>query len=42
MRGDGRDLFAALEAQLGLKLVSKKLMLDVLVIDSVDKVPTEN
>jgi uncharacterized protein (TIGR03435 family) len=38
----GPDLFAALEAQLGLKLVSKKLMLDVLVIDSVDKVPTEN
>jgi uncharacterized protein (TIGR03435 family) len=36
------DLFAALEQQLGLKLVSKKVSRDVLVIDRADKVPTEN
>ena len=32
----------ALERQLGLKLVPKKLPFDVLVIDHVDQIPTEN
>jgi uncharacterized protein (TIGR03435 family) len=36
------DLFAALPKQLGLRLDAKKLQLDVLVIDHIDKVPTEN
>jgi uncharacterized protein (TIGR03435 family) len=36
------DLFAALEQQLGLKLVSKKVPRDVLVIDRAEKAPTEN
>ena len=36
------DLFAALEQQLGLKLVSKKVPREVLVIDRAEKVPTEN
>lgn len=39
---DSPPLFQALEEQLGLKLVEKKLLLDVVVIDRVDKVPTEN
>ena len=36
------SLFTALQEQLGLQLVSKKLPFDVLVIDQVDRVPTEN
>ena len=40
--GPGSTLFVALEKQLGLKLEKKKAGLDVLVIDHVDKVPTEN
>jgi uncharacterized protein (TIGR03435 family) len=35
-------LFTALETQLGLKLNEKKTLLDVLVIDRVDKAPTAN
>ena len=40
--GGGPGLFVALESQLGLKVVSRKLLLDQLVIDNVDKVPTDN
>jgi len=36
------DLFSALEKQLGLKLEKSKTQLDVLVIDHIDKTPTEN
>jgi bla regulator protein BlaR1 len=36
------DLFAAVEQQLGLKLESKKEPLPILVIDHVERVPTEN
>jgi uncharacterized protein (TIGR03435 family) len=37
------DLFSALEKQLGLRLVkAKEVPLDVVVIDRIDKVPTEN
>ncbi len=36
------DLLTAVREQLGLELVSKKIPFDVLVIDSVDLVPTEN
>ncbi len=36
------DLFIALEEQLGLKLAAKKLWIDVLVIDRLEKSPTEN
>ena len=36
------DQFSAAENQLGLKLESKKLPYDVLVIDHIDKEPTEN
>lgn len=36
------DLFIALEDQLGLKLVAKKLAIDVVVIDHLEKSPTEN
>jgi len=36
------DLFTALQEQLGLKLVPQKVPVDILVIDHVDKVPTEN
>ena len=35
-------LFEALEKQLGLQLVRKKVAFDVLIIDSVDRLPTEN
>ena len=36
------DLFTALEKQLGLKLEKSKVPLDVIVIDHMDKEPTEN
>jgi uncharacterized protein (TIGR03435 family) len=36
------DLFTAVQQQLGLQLVSKRLPFDVLVVESVDRVPTEN
>lgn len=38
----GPDLFGALEKQLGLKLEKTKTPLDVLVIDRIDKIPTDN
>jgi uncharacterized protein (TIGR03435 family) len=38
----GPDLFEALEKQLGLKLEKSKALLDVLVIDHADRVPTGN
>jgi uncharacterized protein (TIGR03435 family) len=37
-----RNLFDAIQTQLGLKLEEKKAKLDVLVIDHVDRIPTEN
>ena len=39
---DRLTLFEALESQLGLKLERKKLLLPVIVIDSVERVPSEN
>jgi uncharacterized protein (TIGR03435 family) len=36
------DLFTALQQQLGLQLVSRKLPFDVVVVESVDKSPIEN
>jgi uncharacterized protein (TIGR03435 family) len=36
------DLFTALERQLGLQLVHKKLPFDVVIVDSVDRLPSEN
>ena len=40
---DAPNIFVALEKQLGLKLEkTKDVAVDVLVIDSADKVPTEN
>jgi len=38
----GPDLAAAVEQELGLRLVPAKAKLDVLVIDKVEKVPTDN
>jgi uncharacterized protein (TIGR03435 family) len=38
----GPNLFAALEQQLGLKLVQKKGLVEVLVIDHMEKTPVEN
>lgn len=38
----GPTLFEALESQLGLKLERKKLLLPTIVIDSVERVPSEN
>lgn len=35
-------LFKALEEQLGLQLVRKKVPFDVLIIDAFDQLPTEN
>jgi uncharacterized protein (TIGR03435 family) len=36
------SIFAAVEEQLGLKLVSQKVPVEMFVIDHVDKEPTEN
>ena len=38
----GASLFAAVEQQLGLKMVSKKIAREVIVVDRAAKVPTEN
>jgi uncharacterized protein (TIGR03435 family) len=38
----GPNIFEALEAQLGLKLESKKAAIDILVVDHIEKTPTEN
>jgi uncharacterized protein (TIGR03435 family) len=38
----GPSVFTALQEQLGLKLVSKKVAVDVLVIDHIERAPTEN
>ncbi len=39
---DGPSIFAALEEQLGLRMEARKGPLDVLVVDSAEKVPAEN
>jgi uncharacterized protein (TIGR03435 family) len=39
---DAPDLATALKEQLGLKLLVGKTLLDVLIIDHIDKVPTPN
>jgi uncharacterized protein (TIGR03435 family) len=39
---NGASLFTAVQQQLGLKLESRKLPLDMLVIDHAEKTPTEN
>lgn len=38
----GPTIFAALQSQLGLKLESRKGLVDLLVVDSAEKMPTEN
>jgi uncharacterized protein (TIGR03435 family) len=38
----GRDLVAAVQQQLGLRLVRSKAMIDVVVIDKAEKIPTSN
>ena len=38
----GPSLFAALETQLGLRLEEKKVPHNVLVIDSINKIPVDN
>jgi len=38
----GPTLFGAIQEQLGLKLEQKKGMIDIIVVDHIDKVPTEN
>jgi uncharacterized protein (TIGR03435 family) len=39
---EGPDLFHALEAQAGLKLIARKAVVDVLVIEHIEKAPTAN
>jgi uncharacterized protein (TIGR03435 family) len=39
---EGPSLFTALEEQLGLKLEARKGPLEILVVDSADKIPTTN
>jgi len=38
----GSNINSALEKQLGLKLTTGKANLDVIVVDHVEKIPTEN
>jgi uncharacterized protein (TIGR03435 family) len=38
----GPNIFEALQAQLGLKLEPKKAMIDIFVVDHIEKTPTEN
>jgi uncharacterized protein (TIGR03435 family) len=40
--GSDASIFVAVEEQLGLKLERRKVSLDVLVVDRINKVPTEN
>jgi uncharacterized protein (TIGR03435 family) len=35
-------MIQAVEEQLGLKLEKKKIQIDVLIVDHIDKIPTEN
>lgn len=39
--GSDPDIFAAVQEQLGLKLDARKTPVEILVIDSADKVPTQ-
>jgi uncharacterized protein (TIGR03435 family) len=39
---DAADIFSAIQAQIGLKLQQKKGPVDLLIIDHIEKVPTEN
>jgi uncharacterized protein (TIGR03435 family) len=39
---DGPSMFGAVQRQLGLKLQSRKQSLEILMIDHVEKTPTEN
>jgi uncharacterized protein (TIGR03435 family) len=39
---DRASLFAAMERQLGLKVEARKALLDLLVVDHVERVPAEN
>jgi uncharacterized protein (TIGR03435 family) len=41
-RSDGPTIFTALQEQLGLKLEARKVPVEILVIDHVEKVPSEN
>jgi uncharacterized protein (TIGR03435 family) len=38
----GPSIFRAVQEQLGLKLESKKSMVDILIVDHIEKLPTEN
>jgi uncharacterized protein (TIGR03435 family) len=40
--GSGATIYSAVQQQLGLKLDPKKLPLDHVVIDRIEKIPTEN
>jgi uncharacterized protein (TIGR03435 family) len=39
---DGLTVFDALQSQLGLKLESRKHPMDIIVVDKVERVPTDN
>jgi uncharacterized protein (TIGR03435 family) len=40
--GDGPSIFSAVQEQLGLRLQASKALIDILIVDHAEKLPTAN